>query len=365
MCLPLAPAMHDHIIRVALERDGGELPGHPRIKRVVQEDVGQHGRERRPLRSPAIARAKGAVRVLQRRFQPPLDVEQEPPLTGVVSDRAQDELGIERVEERPDVKIDHPVVSPTPFATARHRIMRRAPRPIAIRIRVEHGLHERLQVQPGDRLGNPIGDSRHTERPDPLPACLRELHRPHGRRHVAPRGHPIPELEQVPLQVCLKLRDRFLVDTRGTLVGPHLLSRPPRPRAWKSRTACRSPLALARSRAPPATPAVGPRPKPDDPSPSLHPHYRASQLHHRTDRPCAPHRYSAPSQFCCLEFSRARPPAAGPSRATGRPAPSRRQVPTCHAEPRPELAPPSRRAPRRQSAGSPHTRPETRPQPRF
>jgi hypothetical protein len=39
-CLPLCLAVQDHIVRVALKRDGRKLPAHPRIERVVEEDVG-------------------------------------------------------------------------------------------------------------------------------------------------------------------------------------------------------------------------------------------------------------------------------------------------------------------------------------
>jgi hypothetical protein len=35
--------VHDRVIDIALERDARELPGHPRIERVVQEQIRQHG----------------------------------------------------------------------------------------------------------------------------------------------------------------------------------------------------------------------------------------------------------------------------------------------------------------------------------
>jgi hypothetical protein len=43
VCLAFANAVHDHIIDVAFEPDVGELPSHPSIERVVQEQVGQDG----------------------------------------------------------------------------------------------------------------------------------------------------------------------------------------------------------------------------------------------------------------------------------------------------------------------------------
>ena len=44
--LPLADAVHDHVIGVALEFDSRELPGHPHIERVVHEQVRQERRNR-------------------------------------------------------------------------------------------------------------------------------------------------------------------------------------------------------------------------------------------------------------------------------------------------------------------------------
>ena len=41
--LPLAPSVDDDVIAVALEPDGRELPGHPRVERVVHEHVREQG----------------------------------------------------------------------------------------------------------------------------------------------------------------------------------------------------------------------------------------------------------------------------------------------------------------------------------
>ena len=46
MGLTFADAVHDRVIHVALERDVRELPGHPRVERIVQEKICQHGRDR-------------------------------------------------------------------------------------------------------------------------------------------------------------------------------------------------------------------------------------------------------------------------------------------------------------------------------
>ena len=60
---------------------------------------------RRALRAAAIPGLQGAVLQLQRRFEPPLNVEQDPPQIGVVSYRSQNERVVERVKERLQVQI--------------------------------------------------------------------------------------------------------------------------------------------------------------------------------------------------------------------------------------------------------------------
>jgi hypothetical protein len=79
----------------------------------------------------------------------------------VVSYRFQHERVIERVEKRSEIKIDRPVVFPTPRPAYTQRIMSRPSRPVPIGIRVEHRFHLRLQVQVRDRLSDPIRDRRH------------------------------------------------------------------------------------------------------------------------------------------------------------------------------------------------------------
>ena len=71
----------------------------------MQEDVRQHGRDRRALRTPAVPLRERAVVQLQRRLQPPLHVEKDPPQAGVVGYRFQNERVIERIEERLQVQV--------------------------------------------------------------------------------------------------------------------------------------------------------------------------------------------------------------------------------------------------------------------
>ena len=314
----------------------------------MQEDVRQHGRDRRALRTPAIPLPEGAVLQLQRRFQPPLHVEEDPPQVRVVSHRVQNERVIERVEERLQVQIQNPVVSPTPLPTCPQRIMSRPSRPIPIGIPVEHGLHLGLQVQVRDRLSDPVRDSGHAEHSRSA-RLLRYLHRPHRRREITPRGHPIPDLVEVRLQVRLKRQDRLLVNTRSTPVGldpsPCL---PDQPLGNHKRLAVRFRLAHP---APPARGRLTSRPSQDDPSPSLQPHYRTFTAT-TVGPPLCPASVLYPSRISRLELSLPQA-TAGPRWRHWSPAGARRQVPTFHTRARTKLTPPPCRTPPGQSTGHP------------
>ena len=84
---------------------------------------------------------------------------------------------------------------------------------------MEIRLHFGLQVQLDDGLRDPICDRGHSQHPDAPSTWLRYLYHPHRRREVAPRGHPIPELVQVPFQVLLVLFDRLPVDSGGPSIA--------------------------------------------------------------------------------------------------------------------------------------------------
>src|SRR5258708_19874249 len=54
--LVLSVAVRNNIIRVTLKRATRELPVHPRVERIVHEQISQQGRNRRTLRSPFLSR---------------------------------------------------------------------------------------------------------------------------------------------------------------------------------------------------------------------------------------------------------------------------------------------------------------------
>src|ERR1700745_2299745 len=73
-----AVAMTNDVVRVPLERDVRKVPRHPRVERVMQEEVCQQGRDPPALRRSRYARHDTAVLNLHRRLQPAFDIEQYP-----------------------------------------------------------------------------------------------------------------------------------------------------------------------------------------------------------------------------------------------------------------------------------------------
>src|SRR5271165_2294730 len=56
-----ASAVADNVVRVSLERDGGETPRHPPVKSIVQEQIGQDGADHPTLRRPCRTRDDATV----------------------------------------------------------------------------------------------------------------------------------------------------------------------------------------------------------------------------------------------------------------------------------------------------------------
>src|ERR1700728_2243492 len=121
-------------------------------------------------------------------------------------------------KDPPLAHIDPPPRPPAPLAACCDRVQRGPARPVTIGVRVEDGLHLRLQVQLGYRLGDPVGHGRYSEHTNPLASCFGDLHRLHRRREIRARRHPVPDLVQIPVPVRLELLDRLLVDPRRALV---------------------------------------------------------------------------------------------------------------------------------------------------
>ena len=166
-------------------------------QRVVHEQVRQDRRDRRSLRGSLGSLLKGAVGVLERGRQPPLDIQQHPASVGDRLHRPEHEVPRHLIEELLDVEIDHPVVLPAPLPACRERLMGRLARPVAIGVRVKPMVRPFLQMPGHDRLRDPVGDRRHAQHADPAAVRLGDLHRPDRGRQVGPRAHPIPDLVEV------------------------------------------------------------------------------------------------------------------------------------------------------------------------
>src|SRR5262249_6459016 len=87
---------------------------------------------------------------------------------------------------------------------------------------MEMRLHQWLQMHLDDHLRHAVSD-RGNPQWSRAPASLRNLDETYRRRQVTPRGHPIPELVEVILQVGLERLDGLTVHPGSALVGLDLL----------------------------------------------------------------------------------------------------------------------------------------------
>src|SRR5215472_4882252 len=165
--------------------------------------------------------------------------------------------------------------------------------PIAIRVGVEHRLQIRLQVAPGDLLGDTVGDRGNAQRARAT-VCLRNIDPPHRRRKIAPRRQPVPELVEVVRKITLEVCNRLCVYPSRSLVGLHTFeSFPDFPLGDVKR------LCLAHGLLPSP---VGPWPWLNNAAPSVQLHYRAFIPTTSCSAP-APLRYSGPCGVCRLDVS--------------------------------------------------------------
>src|SRR6266536_73045 len=129
------------------------------------------------------------------------------------------------VEKGPDIKVQNPVLAPAALSGHGQRVMGRTPGTVTITVTVEDRLQLLLQQHRRCGLRHPVGRVGHAEDPDPRSMVLRYLHRPHRPRHVASRGHPIPQLIEVVPHIVVEPGDADGVHARRPVVGPDLLPR--------------------------------------------------------------------------------------------------------------------------------------------
>src|ERR1039458_1324091 len=90
--------MANHIISKAFKRYLRTVLPHPHVERIVQKEICQQRADYSPLRRPLLPSAEGAVSHLNRRFQPPFDIEHHPLAFGVFPYRPHQEFPINVIE---------------------------------------------------------------------------------------------------------------------------------------------------------------------------------------------------------------------------------------------------------------------------
>jgi len=98
-------------------------PGHPDVKRVMQEEIRKDWADHAPLRDTTRTLNDFSV-LFHRRGQPSFDVEQSPVAFNVLSDRLQQEIMRKIVKQAFDVEFQNPIVLPAPLT--RHPTASRA-----------------------------------------------------------------------------------------------------------------------------------------------------------------------------------------------------------------------------------------------
>jgi site-specific DNA recombinase len=112
--------------------DGSDPPPvRPEDSGVDRSYLLRSGSNDAPLRGASLTRHQRPLRSFHRRCQPALDVQKNPRDSAVLSERSQEQLVINVVEQTFDVELDDPVVVPASPPHQRHRIQGRTPWSIA------------------------------------------------------------------------------------------------------------------------------------------------------------------------------------------------------------------------------------------
>src|SRR5579859_4769177 len=131
-CSLLRTTVDENVVCISFERRVWMMLRQPRVEHEMQKDVRQHWANHAALRRPFRTRLESPVGHLHGSFQPPFDVQQNPPGRRVPFDRTHHEIVIERVKEGSDIEIENPVEFPTAFPRPPYRVDRRATRTIPV-----------------------------------------------------------------------------------------------------------------------------------------------------------------------------------------------------------------------------------------
>jgi hypothetical protein len=132
-----------------------------------------------------------------------------------MSYRSHHEVMVDVIVKPLDIEIEHPIVPPAAPAGDVQCLMRRATGSISIRVVMEQGFQNHLEIPFGHRLGDSVGDSGNSQRPR-FSFAFTDVHPTHRQRHVAARGHPTPEPIEIVFQIPVELFDRLIFDACRT-----------------------------------------------------------------------------------------------------------------------------------------------------
>lgn len=125
---------------------------------------------------------------------------------------------INGVEVALDIQVHGPIIAPAALPDLVQRLVSRFPGPVAVGVSMKHLVQLRLQQHLHHRLPDPISHRRNAKGPGAA-SLFRNAHPPHRWRHVRARGHAIPELVQIVLQIALKVRKAFSIHPGRALIG--------------------------------------------------------------------------------------------------------------------------------------------------
>ena len=143
---PLASAVDDSIVGIALELELRELPPHPQIKRIVQEEIGQQWTDDSAFCGVPLLRCSRVPSVFcTGSTKPPRNIQLHPWAFGVVCHSTLGQVMWNGIKESFDIQVNDPVCVPAALPCNTNRIERRLAGPIAVRVRMELRFHQRLQ----------------------------------------------------------------------------------------------------------------------------------------------------------------------------------------------------------------------------
>jgi hypothetical protein len=108
--------MYHRIVGVSRKWTQGKSTLHPKIEGVMHEQIHQQWTDHPALRRSFRSGFEVPFHILERSFQPALNIEKSPLFAYVLSDCLQQQFMIEVVERTFDVKLDNPVIFPAAFA---------------------------------------------------------------------------------------------------------------------------------------------------------------------------------------------------------------------------------------------------------